>query len=112
MRYSRSAIVFQQLSSVLTETIYYEQMILTGLYMEVNGTANKTSHFAVDPTTGVECTNARCVAHDMLSDADILAQQQASNNQNSLFSSLSSSMAVENAKEVWLSASAADPTNR
>ena len=59
-----------------------------------NTSAGATRFFAVDPATGIECVNARCVAPGMLSDADILAEQEAANNDQSLFANLVGAMPV------------------
>ena len=49
MRYNRAKIVFQAMSSVLTETIYYEQMILTGLLLNASGERSNARHARIKP---------------------------------------------------------------
>ena len=57
MHYTRSRTVFQPMSTVLTMMEYYEQTVLAGVVMASGG----ARVFSVDPLTGQECENERCV---------------------------------------------------
>ena len=69
MHYTRSRTVFQPMSTVLTMMEYYEQTVLAGVVMASGG----ARVFSVDPLTGQECENERCVPPEDLSAAEIAA---------------------------------------
>jgi hypothetical protein len=119
MRYVRSRIVFQPMSTVLTQVEYYEQVVLTGLLYHARQQTNlthprtKPRYFAVNPETGEECANARCVPDSQLSAADVQAQQQLANAAASnIFAGIVSATPLDTAKEMFLMSTTTDDTNR
>ena len=95
------------MSTVITTQEYYDQTVLTGVMISDAG----PRVYSVDPMTGEECQNARCVPDSDLSSAEI-AEALEENNLPDMWGGVSIPLPIESASEVFLMCSAADKGNR